>query len=152
MNANLPVNVRFLFEGTEESGNPAFEPWIAAESKKPNGFFAGIDCVCIVRIQSAHCVEPNVWTLTFPFHLQQTDNYWFNTRHPTLAYGLRGAAVFTVKITGAKNDLHSGIYGRMVHEPMTDMIQLLGKLVDTNGVIKVPGVELLVAPPTEEER
>ncbi|KAN0084531.1 hypothetical protein V8E55_008035 [Tylopilus felleus] len=128
IDAKLPVNVRFLFEGTEESGNPAFEPWIAAESKKPNGFFAGIDCVCI------------------------TDNYWFNARHPTLAYGLRGAAVFTVKITGAKNDLHSGIYGRMVHEPMTDMIQLLGKLVDTNGVIKVPGVELLVAPPTEEER
>jgi len=127
IDAKLPVNVRFLFEGTEEVGNEAFEPWITAESKRPNGFFANIDCVCI------------------------TDNYWFNTRHPTLAYGLRGAALFTIEVTGAKDDLHSGMYGRMVHEPMTDLVQLLGKLVGTNGVITVPGVEELVPPPTEEE-
>lgn len=40
----------------------------------------------------------------------------------------------------------------MVHEPLTDLIQLLGKLVDTKGVITVPGVEELVPPPTEEEK
>jgi Cys-Gly metallodipeptidase DUG1 len=124
----LPVNIQFLFEGTEEVGNDAFEPWITAEAKKPNGFFAGVDCVCI------------------------TDNYWFNSRHPTLSYGLRGIAIFSLEITGATNDLHSGIYGRMIHEPLTDLIKLLGKLVGTNGVITVPGVEELVPPPTEEEK
>lgn len=46
----LPVNIRFLFEGTEEVGNDAFEPWIVAEAQKPDGFFAGIDCVCIVSV------------------------------------------------------------------------------------------------------
>ena len=83
---------------------------------------------------------------------KQTDNYWLTTRQPTLTYGARGAATFSVDITGAKDDLHSGMYGRMVHEPMTDLVKLLGKLVDTNGVITVPGVEELVPPPTEEEK
>ena len=82
---------------------------------------------------------------------KQTDNYWLTTRQPTLTYGVRGIATFSIDITGAKDDLHSGIYGRMVHEPLTDLVKLLGKLVDTNGVITVPGVEDLVPPPTEEE-
>ena len=39
----------------------------------------------------------------------------------------------------------------MVHEPLTDLVKLLGKLVDTKGVITIPGVEGLVPAPTEEE-
>jgi len=46
----LPVNVRFLFEGTEEVGDDALEPWITAEANKDDGFFTGVDCVCIVSI------------------------------------------------------------------------------------------------------
>jgi len=40
----------------------------------------------------------------------------------------------------------------MVHEPMTDLIILMGKLVDPKGNILVPGVEDMVPPPDEEER
>ena len=71
----------------------------------------------------------------------QTDNYWLTTRGPSLTYGLRGVAVFAAEVTGAEDDLHSGIYGRMVHEPFVDLIKLLGKLVDTNGVVTIPGIE-----------
>ena len=81
----------------------------------------------------------------------QTDDCWLTTRRPALTYGVRGMATFSIHITGAEDDLHSGIYGRMVHEPLTDLVQLLAKLVDTKGVITVPGVEKLVPPPTEEE-
>ncbi|KAF9242269.1 CNDP dipeptidase [Melanogaster broomeanus] len=121
----LPVNIRFLFEGMEESSSVGLDGWIA--KAKEEGLFAGVDCVCI------------------------TDNYWLTTRRPALTYGVRGIAYFSLNITGAKDDLHSGIYGRMVHEPMTDMVKLLAKLVQTNGVITVPGVEALVDPPTDDE-
>lgn len=57
-----------------------------------------------------------------------------------------------MNIKGAADDLHSGIYGRMIHEPMTDMVKLLSKLVEPNGEISVPGVEIQVPPPTEAER
>jgi len=125
---DLPVNVRFLFEGMEEQASPGLEQWIGEEVKKSDGLFAGVSCVCI------------------------TDNYWLTTRRPTLTYGLRGIAAFSMEVTGAKSDLHSGIYGRMVHEPMTDLVKLLGKLVGTNGVITIPGIEEMVPPPTEQEK
>lgn len=47
----LPVNVRFLFEGMEESGSVGLDEWIKQEAAKgEQGFFAGVDCVCIVGI------------------------------------------------------------------------------------------------------
>jgi len=117
-----PVNLIFLFEGTEEQAGVGVEEWI---TKEADGYLKNVDYVCI------------------------TDNYWLTTRGPTLCYGLRGVVVLTVKVTGALDDLHSGIYGRMVHEPMVDLIKLLSKLVDTNGVITIQGVE---KEPTAEER
>ncbi len=69
-----------------------------------------------------------------------------------MTYGLRGISYYKVTIAGPAKDLHSGVYGRMVHEPMTDLIILMGKLVDPKGNILVPGVEDMVPPPDEEER
>ena len=40
----------------------------------------------------------------------------------------------------------------MVHEPMTDLVMLMSKLVDINGNILIPGVDEMVAKPTDEER
>jgi Cys-Gly metallodipeptidase DUG1 len=59
---------------------------------------------------------------------------------------------FKVTISGPSRDLHSGVYGRTVHEPMTDLILLLSKLVDSKGTILVPGVEEMVLPPDEQEK
>jgi Cys-Gly metallodipeptidase DUG1 len=47
--------------------------------------------------------------------------------------------------------LHSGVFGGTVHEPMTDLIQVMSTLVDTRGKILVPGVYDTVAPVTTEE-
>ena len=82
----------------------------------------------------------------------QSDNYWLNTRTPALTYGLRGISYYKVTISGPAKDLHSGVYGRMVHEPMTDLVILMSKLVDPQGNILVPGVDEMVPPPDEEER
>ena len=46
----LPVNMRFCFEGMEESGSEGLDDFIASEAKKgAEGWFGGVDCVCIVR-------------------------------------------------------------------------------------------------------
>ncbi|EIN06612.1 CNDP dipeptidase [Punctularia strigosozonata HHB-11173 SS5] len=124
----LPVNLRFCFEGMEESGSEGLDDAIEAEVKKgKDGWFHGVDCVCI------------------------SDNYWLNDRTPCLTYGLRGLTYFKVTVTGPARDLHSGVFGRTVHEPMTDLIILMSKLVDPNGNILIPGVDDMVKPADADE-
>ncbi|KIO02527.1 hypothetical protein M404DRAFT_650522 [Pisolithus tinctorius Marx 270] len=125
---DMPVNLRFCFEGMEENGSEELDECVISEvGKGKEGYFSGVDCVCI------------------------SDNYWLNTRTPALTYGLRGIAYFSINITGPGQDLHSGLFGRMVHEPMTDLIKLMSRLVDNNGNILIPGVDEMVPPPTPEE-
>ena len=59
---------------------------------------------------------------------------------------------FKLTVSGPSRDLHSGVFGRMVHEPMTDLIQLMSKLVAPDGSILVPGVEEMVSVADAEER
>lgn len=63
-----------------------------------------------------------------------------NTRTPCLTYGLRGIAYYQITISGPGADLHSGIYGGAVYEPMTALIVLMSKLVTPDGRILIPGV------------
>ncbi|KAF8645662.1 hypothetical protein AX16_007658 [Volvariella volvacea WC 439] len=123
----LPVNLKFCFEGMEESGSEGLDDLVQKESLA-GGWFEGTDAVCI------------------------SDNYWLNNRTPALTYGLRGLSYFKVTVSGPARDLHSGVFGRTVYEPMTDLITLLGKLVDNKGNILIPGVEDMVAAATEEEK
>ncbi len=81
----------------------------------------------------------------------QSDNYWLNSRTPCLTYGLRGLVYFKLTISGPARDLHSGVFGRMVHEPMTDLITIMGKLVTPDGTILVPGVEDMVPSAQDDE-
>ena len=57
-----------------------------------------------------------------------------------------------VEVTGPARDLHSGVFGGTVHEPMTDLVALLGKLVTPDGTILVPGVSDMVSAAGSEER
>lgn len=53
--APLPVNMRFCFEGMEESGSEGLDEFIASEAKKgPKGWFDNVDCVCIVSPQDIY--------------------------------------------------------------------------------------------------
>jgi Cys-Gly metallodipeptidase DUG1 len=144
----LPVNLRFCFEGMEESGSEGLDELIEKEVAEGE-WFKGVDCVCIVR-----CLFPSPSLPLSPFsthHVSQSDNYWLNTRTPALTYGLRGIAYFAINVSGPGQDLHSGLFGRVVHEPMTDLIKLMSKLVDHNGHILIPGIEEMVLPPDENE-
>jgi nonspecific dipeptidase len=121
----VPINMKFVFEGMEESGSVGLKDLI---NREKDNFLKDTDFVCI------------------------SDNYWLGKNKPCVTYGLRGMAYFAVSVECASKDLHSGVYGGSVHEAMTDLVQLLASLVDSKGVIKVAGLAEMVAPVTEEEK
>ena len=57
-----------------------------------------------------------------------------------MTYGLRGIAYYKLNVSGPGADLHSGIFGGSVFEPMTALVALLSKLVSQDGHILIPGV------------
>ena len=74
-----------------------------------------------------------------------------NNRTPALTYGIRGLVYLNVIISGPSADLHSGMFGGTIFEPMTTLITLLSKLVTPDGHILVPGVYDNVPQPTPDE-
>ena len=123
----FPVNLLMCFEGMEEYGSEGLDEFIEKEAKK-GGFFEEADAVCI------------------------SDNYWLGTEKPCLTYGLRGCNYYSLEISGPGQDLHSGVFGGTAQEPMTDLVRVLGTLVDTHGVIQIPGIKEMVAPLTDDEK
>ncbi|TPX59946.1 hypothetical protein PhCBS80983_g02120 [Powellomyces hirtus] len=125
LGVEMPVNLKMCFEGMEESGSEGLDEYIEKEAK--GAFFGDVDCVCI------------------------SDNYWLGSNKPCLTYGLRGISYFMVEVAGPGKDLHSGVFGGTVHEPMTDLFTVMSKLVSPTGKILIPGIYNDVAPVTESE-
>ncbi|TXT07163.1 hypothetical protein VHUM_03333 [Vanrija humicola] len=121
----LPVNLKMVFEGMEENGSENLDKFIESEKDK---FFKGVDVMCI------------------------SDNYWLDTKTPCLTYGLRGINYYEIKVQGPARDLHSGVFGGTIHEPMTDLIAVMSKLVSPSGEILIPGIKELIAPVTADEQ
>ncbi|XP_069944343.1 cytosolic non-specific dipeptidase isoform X2 [Cherax quadricarinatus] len=121
----VPVNIKFVFEGMEESGSEGLDDLLKAQK---DGFLAGTDYVCI------------------------SDNYWLGKNKPCITYGLRGICYFCVEVECCAKDLHSGVFGGTVHEGMADLIYLLNTLLDNKGNILIPGIMDEVAPVTSEEK
>lgn len=120
----LPVNLKFVFEGMEESGSEGLDDLLLS---KKNTFLKDVDFVCI------------------------SDNYWLGKATPCITYGLRGINYFFIEVVCAAKDLHSGVFGGTVHEAMNDLVYLMSTLTDVNGSILAPGVSDEVAPVTEKE-
>uniref|UniRef100_A0A8C9V151 Cytosolic non-specific dipeptidase n=1 Tax=Scleropages formosus TaxID=113540 RepID=A0A8C9V151_SCLFO len=121
----LPINIKFCFEGMEESGSEGLDQLVFA---RKDSFFKGVDYVCI------------------------SDNYWLGKTKPCITYGLRGISYFFLEMECSDKDLHSGVFGGSVHEAMTDLITLMGCLVGKKGKILVPGIYDDVAPLSPEEK
>ncbi|KAI9560884.1 hypothetical protein GHT06_011838 [Daphnia sinensis] len=121
---DLPVNIKFCFEGMEESGSEGLEELL---HKEKDAFMSGVDFVCI------------------------SDNYWLGKNKPCLTYGLRGLCYFEIEVACAEKDLHSGVFGGSVHEAMADLIYMMNTLVNNKGEILVPGIMDDVVPVTDEE-
>lgn len=121
----IPVNLKFVFEGMEESGSEGLDDLLYS---RKDSFFSDVDYVCI------------------------SDNYWLGKKKPCITYGLRGICYFFIEIDCACKDLHSGVYGGTVNEALPDLVYLMNTLVDKDGKILVKGVLDDVAPVTEEEK
>ena len=81
-----------------------------------------------------------------------SDTGMIAARTPTLSYGLRGVTALEVKLTGAKMDLHSGVFGGAVANPITALARLLATLHDHDGHVAVAGFYDKVKPLEDWER
>jgi acetylornithine deacetylase/succinyl-diaminopimelate desuccinylase-like protein len=119
----LPVNVIFVVEGEEEIGSPNLAAFLSRH--------AGELRCDVVLISDTTMIAPGM---------------------PTLTYGLRGIGCIEVRVTGPAVDLHSGIYGGAVANPITALARLIATLHDPQGRIAVPGFSDAVEPLQDWER
>jgi acetylornithine deacetylase/succinyl-diaminopimelate desuccinylase-like protein len=71
---------------------------------------------------------------------------------PTITYGLRGLAYFELRLRGPSRDLHSGMYGGVVHNPAQVLCELVAAMHEPNGRVALPGYYDAVRPLDPEER
>ncbi|KAK5641500.1 hypothetical protein RI129_010047 [Pyrocoelia pectoralis] len=124
INADLPVNVKFIFEAMEESGSIGLGELIAREKDR---FFQNVDYICVC------------------------DGSSLGKDVPCIVYGLRGFCFFYLTVECASQDLHSGIHGGAVCEAMTDLVYLLDSLVDKDGKLLITDIYKDVIPLQPEE-
>jgi acetylornithine deacetylase/succinyl-diaminopimelate desuccinylase-like protein len=120
---NLPTNIKFLIEGEEEVGSPNLASFIAANKKLLKS-----DVILI------------------------SDSAMLSMETPSLDIGVRGLSYIEVKVTGPNRDLHSGIYGGAVANPITMLAKMIASCHDENNHITIPGFYDDVLEATEEER
>jgi acetylornithine deacetylase/succinyl-diaminopimelate desuccinylase-like protein len=106
----LPVNLKFLFEGQEEIGSPQLPDFL-----KINRELFGCDVI-----------------------LNADSGQWSEVQ-PSLLTSLRGLCGLQVDVTGADSDLHSGMYGGAVQNPIHALIRILNSMRGTDGRILIEG-------------
>src|SRR5712664_3591021 len=119
----LPVNVKFLIEGEEETGGEHIEAYVASKPARLKADAALI-----------------------------SDTEMFAPELPTLCVGLRGIVYGELIVEGARQDLHSGVYGGAAPNPLQAMAEIICALKDRDGRIRIPGFYDRVKPPTGAER
>jgi acetylornithine deacetylase/succinyl-diaminopimelate desuccinylase-like protein len=119
----LPVNLKVIVEGEEEIGSPNLGPFIAEHTD----------------------------LLACDFALNM-DSSLIDAEIPTITYGLRGLAYFELRVFGPDHDLHSGIYGGVVHNPAQALCELVAGMHDDSGRVTLPGFYDRVRPLEADER
>ncbi len=118
-----PVNLKFLFEGEEESGSPNLPGFIQQHR---------------ARLQADIAII--------------ADGGLDKADEPVIIYSMRGITTFEVQVTGPKTDLHSGMYGGAVHNPAQVIAEIVAGLHHPDGRVAVPGFYDDVIVPDEAER
>jgi len=122
-NNKLNCNIKFLIEGEEEIGSPSLEDF------------------CVQNKELLRCDTILV---------SDTSMLGYDT--PSITTGLRGLAYWQIEVTGASRDLHSGIFGGAVANPINELAKILAQLTDNNGKITIPGFYNDVEELSDEER
>lgn len=119
----LPANVKFLIEGEEEVGSPNLATFV-----KANKDLLKADVILI------------------------SDTSMLSMENPSIDIGVRGLSYIEVEITGPNRDLHSGVYGGAVANPITMLAKMIASCHDENNHITIPGFYDGVIDATPEER
>lgn len=107
---DLPVNVKFLIEGDEETDPEPLDSFIKEHAE---------------LLECDHCLNVDAGMLRQDL--------------PTIVYGLRGAMSVTLHVTGPDHDLHDGMYSGVVENPFHVLARLIAGLQDENRRITLPG-------------
>jgi acetylornithine deacetylase/succinyl-diaminopimelate desuccinylase-like protein len=119
----LPVNIRFVFEGEEESGSTNFDTWLEANRHRLDADLAVI-----------------------------SDTGFFEGNLPAITIGLRGLMYAQIDVTGPSVDLHSGSYGGNVQNPAIALAKIIAALKTDEGAVDVPGFYNEVRTLSDRER
>lgn len=127
---SLPVNVKFLVEGEEESGGETIEHFVEAATRSADRR-ALLDCDAVIV----------------------SDSSMYAPGQPSLLYGLKGLLYTELHVQGPNRDLHSGTFGGAVNNPLNVLAELVARLRDQQtGVIQIPGFYDDVRPLEDWER
>ena len=119
----LPCNVKFMIEGEEEIGSGSLYGFCEAHKEMLKAD--------VILVSDTSMIAPDV---------------------PSITSGLRGLCYWEVEVTGANHDLHSGIYGGAVANPINILCKMIAGLHDENNHITIPGFYDDVLVISDEER
>jgi acetylornithine deacetylase/succinyl-diaminopimelate desuccinylase-like protein len=119
----LSNNIKFIIEGEEEIGSPNLGKFVSAHKD-----LLKADVVLI------------------------SDTAMLSMEHPSIDIGVRGLSYIEVEVTGPNRDLHSGVYGGAVANPITILSKMIASCHDENNFITIPGFYDDVVEPDAEER
>ncbi len=119
----LSCNVRFMIEGEEEVGSTNLGTWVRENKARLKGD--------VILISDTSIIANDI---------------------PSIDVGLRGLSYVEVEVTGPNRDLHSGVYGGAVANPITVLCEMIAKMKDENNHISIPGFYDDVLTLTQGER
>ncbi|MDP4266086.1 MAG: dipeptidase [Bacteroidota bacterium] len=122
-NNALTCNVKFMLEGEEEIGSPNLEIFVGKNKEKLKAD--------VILVSDTDMIANNI---------------------PSINVGLRGLTYVQVEVTGPNRDLHSGMYGGAVANPINILCKMVSSLTDENNHITIPGFYEKVLELTNEER
>ena len=107
---SLPCNIKFIIEGEEEVGSVSLAGLLEENKEK-------LSCDVILI----------------------SDTHIYSNEQPTVTTGLRGLSYMEVEVEGPNRDLHSGLYGGAVPNPINVLAEMIAKLHDEEGRITIDG-------------
>ncbi|MEA3447461.1 MAG: dipeptidase [Bacteroidota bacterium] len=122
-NDKLPCNVKFMIEGEEEIGSPSLGPWCEEHKDMLDAD--------IILVSDTGMIAQDI---------------------PSITTGLRGLAYWEVEVQGPDHDLHSGLFGGAVANPINILSEMIASLTDKDNKITIPGFYDDVLEVSEKER
>lgn len=120
---SLPCNVKFMIEGEEEIGSPNLGKWCEEHKTMLDAD--------VILVSDTGMIAPDI---------------------PSITTGLRGLAYWEVEVIGPNHDLHSGLFGGAVANPINTITEMIASLIDENNRITIPGFYDDVIEVSDEER